>query len=94
VTAVRAPFTPGQVASLNAYQASGAWHEFTCGNDDCPRDQAILIAREDGWHCPACPHTQDRAHDIMTDWSWQGITVRINDGPPVKGMIVSDEETR
>jgi hypothetical protein len=30
---VSAPFTDDQVASLNAYQAEGAWHPFTCGID-------------------------------------------------------------
>jgi hypothetical protein len=34
--AVRAPFTPEQVENLNDYQASGTFHEFTCGNDLCP----------------------------------------------------------
>jgi len=69
---VRAPFTPGQVASLNGYQASGVFHEFTCGNDDCPGEQAVLVAAEDGWHCPSCGYTQGWAHAAMADDSWRG----------------------
>ena len=69
---VRAPFTPEQVNSLNAYQFSGIFHEFTCGNDACPgtSDQRVLYALEDGWHCRACSYTQDWAHRAMADWSW------------------------
>jgi len=76
---VVAPFTPDQVASLNRYQASGRFHEFTCGNAECPRFgpgfrlQPVLRAFEDGWHCPApgCGYTQDWAHAWMADWSWE-----------------------
>ena len=90
---VRAPFTPDQVASLNGYQASGAFHEFTCGNELCPGtdgQDAALVATEGGWRCPACPYTQDWAHDSMADGSWrqfQGVAVTV-DGTPVKGEIV------
>jgi len=88
---VRAPFSAEQVASLNAYQASGAFHEFTCGNDLCPGvdgEHAVLVAQEDGWRCPACPYTQGWAHEFMADGSWRGfagITVRVDGGAPVKG---------
>ena len=63
---VYAPFTPARVASLNAFQASGAFHEFTCGSD-----ATVLMAREDGWHCPACTYTQDWAYEPMADESWR-----------------------
>jgi hypothetical protein len=88
---VRAPFTPEQVASLNGYQASGAVHPFTCGNDDCPAEQAVLVAREDGWRCPACTYTQDWAHAQMADGSWllDRVTVTVDGSPPVRGEFVS-----
>jgi len=89
---VHAPFTSGQVASLNGYQASGAFHEFTCGGDGCPAadKQPVLVAAEDGWHCPSCTYTQDWAHGMMADGSWQLglVTVTVNGGPPVRGEIV------
>ena len=68
---VYAPFTAEQLASLNGYQASGVFHEFTCGNDDCPADHAVLVAAEEGWHCPSCSYTQDWAHEAMADGSWK-----------------------
>jgi len=74
IEVVRAPFTPGQVASLNAYQAAGQFHPYTCGGADC---RGALIAAEGGWHCPACDHTQDWAHPAHADGSWRrhaGIT--------------------
>ena len=49
--AVSAPFTDDQVASLNAYQAAGSGHPFTCGPDGC---QAVAQAERDGWRCPRC----------------------------------------
>lgn len=87
---VSAPFSADQVASLNGYQSSGVFHEFTCGSEDCPADQATLIAAEDGWHCPACSYTQDWAHHFMADGSWRdfaGIVVTVDGGEPVKGEI-------
>lgn len=68
---VRAPFTADQVASLNGYQQSGMFHEFTCGNGACPGTQEVLVAAGDGWHCPECGYTQDWAHAMMADWSWR-----------------------
>lgn len=62
-------FTEDQVESLNAYQACGQWHPFTCGNH-CG---ATLIATTDGWICPTegCGYTQDWAHSFMADGSWK-----------------------
>lgn len=63
---VRAPFTPEQVESLNAYQRSGRFHEFTCA---C--GHIALIARPEGWICPNyCGYTQDWAWSWMADGSW------------------------
>jgi hypothetical protein len=86
---VRAPFTAEQVASLNGYQASGTFLEFTCHGDGCPAadEQPVLVAAEDGWHCPACTYTQDWAHEMMADGSWrefEGATISV-DGVPHEG---------
>lgn len=84
---MHAPWTAEQVASLNDYQQSGVFHEFTCGNELCPADQAALVAAEDGWRCPSCTYSQDWAHDMMADGSWrdwQHATITV-DGEPVPG---------
>ena len=73
---LRAPFTPEQVAALNAYQASNQFHPFTCGDRSTPahharqaehpnEDLGQLVAGPQGWTCPAtgCAYTQD--------WAWQ-----------------------
>ena len=61
------PWTPEQVESLNAYQASGAMHPFTCGNDSTHR---ILLATPSGWVCSDCDWRQNWAHSWMADWEW------------------------
>jgi hypothetical protein len=61
-------FTQDQQNSINAFQASGVMHPFTCGNAGCRED---LVAKEDGLHCPACGHCQTWCHSWMADWSWQ-----------------------
>lgn len=71
---VEAPFTPDQVASLNAYQVAGIMHPFTCGGGQARGHNGIrLIAAEDGWHCASdtCDYRQDWAHAFMADWSWK-----------------------
>ena len=65
---VDAPFSEDQVRSLNEYQKSGVFHEFTCGTDNC---REILIAEKDGWRCPVCGYRQYWAHPFMADWSWK-----------------------
>lgn len=62
-------FTQDQTDSINAFQACGYWHPFTCG-DHCG---ATLIATVDGFICPTenCGYTQDWAHVFMCDWSWK-----------------------
>lgn len=67
---VLAPFTPQQVATLNAFQEMGAVHPFTCGNRPLhPQNEGILIADTDGWHCPVedCTYSQTWAHWFMAD---------------------------
>jgi len=71
---VEAPFTPDQVASLNAYQVAGIMHPFTCGGGQARGHSGIrLIAAEDGWHCASdtCDYRQDWAHAFMANWSWR-----------------------
>ena len=80
---VDAPWTEDQVKSLNEFQKSGFVHPFTCGNDKCPHpryEHSILIAREDGWHCPKCAYTQNWAHKFMTDWTWKELDPKRFDG--------------
>jgi hypothetical protein len=60
---ITAPWTDDQVANLNAWQHAGNVHEFTCGGDHA--GSRVLVARNDGWHCPGCDHRQNWAHDFM-----------------------------
>lgn len=56
-----APWTPEQVAALNAYQTSGHMHPYTCPHHGgAPR----LIAFTAGWRCAGCTYKQDWAHAI------------------------------
>ena len=61
---VHAPWTAEQIAALNAWQASGHVHEFTCPNEH--EGSRVLVAKRDGWHCPGCVYTQTWAHAMMT----------------------------
>lgn len=69
MTALHAPWTTEQVAALNAYQFTGAFHPFTCTDPDDlhPDDHVLLVAHQDGWHCPAadCSYAQDWVHPDM-----------------------------
>lgn len=64
---VRSPWTADQVASLDAYQRDGRWHEYTCG--DCGR---TLVPTAAGWTCTADDYTQRWAHEFTTNWRWRG----------------------
>jgi hypothetical protein len=66
---VHAPFTPEQVASLNAFQSDGRMHDFTCCNPHS--GSRSLIATETGWICARCDYTQTWAYDWMADLSWK-----------------------
>ena len=73
---IEAPWTDGQVAGLNAWQACGWVHPFTCPG---PRMNAAhrayqaehggdfgqLTATPAGWICPVCSYKQMWAHDFM-----------------------------
>lgn len=82
---IRAPFTDDQVETLNRFQVGGWFHPFTCGRRaEHPDNEGVLVASNDGWHCPVCDYTQDWAHWFMADrdcvagnearhrqrWSW------------------------
>lgn len=66
---IRAPWTPEQVAGLNAYQLRGQFHPFTCGSPQHLYYSPTLIALEDGWHCPLaeCGYRQVWATAFMAD---------------------------
>jgi len=75
---VTAPWSADQIDSLNGYQHSIAGHPFTCSggggpHSDRPARPAVLVAAEDGWHCPvgSCEHHQNWAHAWMADGSWR-----------------------
>src|SRR5262245_46147834 len=55
---IRAPWTPEQVANLNAYQANCRFHPYTC------RDRHNLVATPAGWVCveQGCDYQQTWAH--------------------------------
>lgn len=78
---IKAPFTDEQVKELNAYQAKGRFHPFTCigqmkeQEDENGKfkertrsicpDGGKLIATKDGWVCPCGEYKQDWAHAFM-----------------------------
>ena len=55
-----APWTPEQVAALNAWQTGSATHPYTCPNNSSAR----LVPTADGWVCEGCDYTQSWAHAI------------------------------
>jgi hypothetical protein len=63
-----APFTDREVDSINRFQRSSVFHEFTCVED---HDQdRTLVADNDGLRCPHCAYTQNWAYSWMADGSW------------------------
>lgn len=74
-----APFTDAEVQSINDFQNSGVFHEFTCAyrdthSGDCRRTlqfrDDVLVAYNDGLRCPSCAYTQTWVHSWMADRSW------------------------
>jgi hypothetical protein len=53
---VKAPWTPQQVDSLNAFQKDKKYHPFT-------RDGKILIATTEGW-------VTEEGGDVVQNWAW------------------------
>lgn len=65
-----APWTEEEVASLNAYQASGHFHEYTGENGKA------LIATKNGWVAvEGGPVVQTSAHEWITNGKWRLIEV-------------------
>ena len=60
---VEAPWTDQQVIRLNRWQRNERVHGFTCPNEH--EGDRLLIAGNEGWHCPKCAFTQNWAHDFM-----------------------------
>jgi len=72
-----APWTPDEVAGLNAWQSDPRVHPFTCGGDRMDEahrayqaahggDFGQLVATPEGWTCPVCDYRQTWAHSFMT----------------------------
>lgn len=60
---IEAPWTDHQVANLNRWQRCDHVHPFTCPNyHDGSR---VLVAENNGWHCPSCEYRQTWAHAGM-----------------------------
>lgn len=69
----QAPFTDDQILSLNEYQSSGVFHEFTCGGENC---REAMVAQRDGWVCPTCGYNkQNWAWEWMANWGWKSSVV-------------------
>lgn len=56
------------IDSFNAYQESGLYHPYTCGNPDC---RAVLIATEKGIVCPNCGYKQTFVNRWTLNWEWK-----------------------
>ena len=68
---VPAPWTLEQVASINGYQQSGAFHEFTCPFSDDHAAGRVLVAVENALGCPSCAYVQFWVWNWMADWEWR-----------------------
>jgi len=56
---IDAPWTPEQVAALQAGQEGGRFHPYTCSNGCGP-----LTATTEGWVCSGCDYRQTWAHSF------------------------------
>lgn len=73
---LHAPFTPEQVQSLNDFQNEAPLHPFTCNGGHLPKEhvhdhEVVLIAHEDGWHCPECDYVQDWCWPFQANGEWR-----------------------
>ena len=67
-----APWSRDEVASLNAYQASGVMHPFTGYARGLDGEDTILIATPRGWvEREEGPVVQRWAHSFMVNWDWK-----------------------
>ncbi|MEU3945425.1 hypothetical protein [Streptomyces sp. NPDC029526] len=92
---IHAPWTPEQVDALNRFQQMGGMHPFTCGGDHTP-GSPVLVAREDGWHCPQpygehCDYRQDWAPAFMVE---RGATLSAVVAPPTDHTAAEDRRQR
>lgn len=70
---IEAPWTDDQVASLNAYQASDAYHPFT-GERGPKGEEVTLIATPSGWvESEGGSVVQTWAHDFMANLAWKAL---------------------
>jgi hypothetical protein len=88
---IETPFTDEQVKGLNEYQLSGAFHEFTCGNDNHPKHGKksklrILVAHTTGWVCPGCGYRQYWAHNDMANGAMVNAMNRWKDKLKARGI--------
>lgn len=67
-----APFTDEEVKSINDFQKSGVFHEFTCVESHPGLDRT-LVAFQHGLDCPHCAYTQVWVHSWMADRSWANV---------------------
>ncbi len=66
----KAPFTADQIEAFNRFQQSGQFHPMTCGNrhlHTAPDDEGVLVADENGLHCPTCNYRQDWCHSFQLE---------------------------
>ncbi len=58
-------WTEAEVAALNAHQANGQFHPYTCPGDKAScADQRDLIATRHGWVCQCGEYRQGWAHGV------------------------------
>ncbi len=78
---VEAPFSVDQVSSMNAYQEAGRDPVGCAGSELVWHGQpVVMLARREGWFCPWCTGVvQDWARMRITDWSWLGEMVSVDD---------------
>lgn len=83
-----APWSDATVVALNAFQASGRWHPYTCQEDRhsvggeglLPRP--VLVATPQGWSC------QDAGCDQDQHWAW---TTSIDHGGWLRDQSTADQ---
>jgi uncharacterized Zn finger protein (UPF0148 family) len=63
--------TDSEILSFNEFQASGAFHPYTC--PECGRD---LFAIRTSLQCPGCPYYQNHVLDFLIDGSWRNMQVK------------------
>lgn len=78
----KTPYTAEQIENINAFQACGHYHPFTCGAEGC---REVLVATEEGMACPKCDYRQTWVHDFMANGHAVAMSRRIQqwrESPP------------